>query len=216
MPKSKRQKLVSLTRTDSKGFETKEALVSDVQQCIDEYAFVYIFSVQNMRNAKLKEVRTHWRRSRFFFGKNKVMARAFGRDAAEEYRPGLSKIAEALTGNVGVFFTNQSQQTVTEWFAQYGEADYARSGNLATDTVVIPEGPKPEFSHTMEPQLRKLGLPTVLKRGIVTLERAYTVCKKGEALTPEQARVLKLFGHQQATFQLTLQAVWHDSTYAEL
>jgi len=76
------------------------------------------------------------------------------------------------------------------WFAQYGEADYARSGNPATETVSIPEGPQAQFSHTMEPQLRKLGLPTVLKRGIVTLERDYLVCTARDVLTPEQARVL--------------------------
>lgn len=76
-----------------------------VQKCLDDYAFVYIFSVQNMRNAKLKEVRTHWRRSRFFFGKNKVMARALGRSDAEEYKPGLAKVAEVsfYSADVGSF-----------------------------------------------------------------------------------------------------------------
>jgi len=42
----------------------------------------------------------------------------------------------------------------------------------------------------MEPQLRKLGLPTALKKGVVTCLFDYTVCKKGDTLTPEQAQLL--------------------------
>jgi len=42
----------------------------------------------------------------------------------------------------------------------------------------------------MEPQLRKLGLPTTLKTGVVTCLFDYTVCNKGDVLTPEQAQLL--------------------------
>jgi mRNA turnover protein 4 len=35
-----------------------------IRDAADEYAYVYIFSVDNMRNAKLKEVRTAWSDSR--------------------------------------------------------------------------------------------------------------------------------------------------------
>jgi hypothetical protein len=42
----------------------------------------------------------------------------------------------------------------------------------------------------MEPQLRKLGLHTSLKRGIVTLDTDHQICKKGDKLTPEQAQLL--------------------------
>ena len=42
----------------------------------------------------------------------------------------------------------------------------------------------------MEPQLRKLGLPTTLNRGVITLSQEYTVCTKGSYLTPEQAQIL--------------------------
>lgn len=51
------------------------------------------------------------------------------------------------------------------WFGRYSETDYARSGNLATQTVTIDKGALEEFSHALEPQLRKLGLPTVLQKG---------------------------------------------------
>lgn len=42
----------------------------------------------------------------------------------------------------------------------------------------------------MEPHLRSLGMPTVLKKGVVTLTSNYTVCTEGKTLTPQQARIL--------------------------
>ena len=57
------------------------------------------------------------------------------------------------------------QTCIFRYFDLYSVVDYARSGTEATQTVVLEEGPLPEFSHAMEPQLRQLGLPTVLKKG---------------------------------------------------
>lgn len=51
------------------------------------------------------------------------------------------------------------------WFTKYGEMDYARAGNKATFTVNLDPGPLEQFPHSMEPQLRQLGLPTTLKKG---------------------------------------------------
>ena len=86
--------------------------------------------------------------------------------------------------------SNNNKSCYCRWFKSYRELDYARSGTEALQTVVLEPGPLKEFSHAMEPQLRKLGLPTVLKRGVITLERDYTVCNKGSILTPEQAQIL--------------------------
>jgi hypothetical protein len=46
--------------------------------------------------------------------------------------------------------------------------------------------PPEPFSHSMEPQLRKLGLSTRLERGVPTLAVEHQVCKEGDVLTPEQ------------------------------
>lgn len=45
-------------------------------------------------------------------------------------------------------------------------ADYARAGHIPRETITIPEGPLPQFAFSMEPQLRKLGLPTKLDKGM--------------------------------------------------
>ena len=47
-----------------------------------------------------------------------------------------------------------------------------------------------------------------LVRGVPTLLSDHTVCTAGTTLTSEQARMLKLLGHQQAAFRLRLVAAW--------
>ena len=39
-------------------------------------------------------MRSQWKESRFFYGKNRVMQLALGRSEAEEYKEGLHKVAQ--------------------------------------------------------------------------------------------------------------------------
>ncbi|XP_036602846.1 mRNA turnover protein 4 homolog [Trichosurus vulpecula] len=208
MPKSKRDKKVSLTKTTKKGLELKQNLIEELRKCVDMYKYLFIFSVANMRNSKLKDIRSAWKHSRIFFGKNKVMMVALGRGPADEYKDNLHQVSKKLRGEVGLLFTNRTKKEVNEWFSKYTEMDYARAGNKATFTVNLDAGPLEQFPHSMEPQLRQLGLPTALKKGVVTLISDYQVCKEGDVLTPEQARVLKLFGFEMAEFRVNIKYLW--------
>ena len=49
--------------------------------------------------------------------------------------------------------TNQSSEEVLTYFSQLAEPDFARTGGVATDTVVLNEGPLSDFGHRMEPQV---------------------------------------------------------------
>lgn len=53
------------------------------------------------------------------------------------------------------------------YFNNFKEVDYARAGNQAQMDITLDEGPLEQFTHSMEPQLRQLGLPTALKKGRV-------------------------------------------------
>ncbi|KAG0264803.1 mRNA turnover 4 [Mortierella polycephala] len=214
MAKSKRNKIVALTQTDKKGRAGKDALYEQIRESADQYKYVWVFSVANMRNTYLKSVRADWKTSRFFFGRTKVMAKALGTSPEDEHKDNLHKLAEQLVGHVGLLFTNIEPTEVQEYFVNYTESDFARSGVEATSTFVVPAGPiyrgEEIFPHNMEPQLRSLGMPTVLKNGIVTLLNDYRVCKEGQTLTPEQAQLLKLFNVQMAEFHVTLKSYYKD------
>ncbi|KAI0953574.1 hypothetical protein AcW1_007753 [Taiwanofungus camphoratus] len=221
MPKSKRAKLVSLTKVSKKTREQKNALLKEVQDNADKWQYCWLFEVGNMRNAHLKTVRKLWKDSaRMFFGRGAVMAKALGTTPEEEYRMGLHKLAKQIKGQVGLFFTDSPPTEVLEWFADFQQPDFARSGNRASRTVVLPAGPvmqehstPPEpFPHSEEPQLRKLGLRTRMQRGVPTLDTPHTVCEQGRVLTPEQAQLLKLVGVKMVKFRVALRARWEAAS----
>lgn len=65
MPKSKRAKVVHLSKTTKKGKELTLRLYANIREAIPKYPYIYVFSVDNMRNTFLKDVRTHFSDSRF-------------------------------------------------------------------------------------------------------------------------------------------------------
>nr|DAD28087.1 TPA_asm: hypothetical protein HUJ06_029555 [Nelumbo nucifera] len=168
MPKSKRNRPVTLSKTKKKGKEHKEAIVNSIRQAIDNYNSIYVFSFENMRNLKFKEFREQLKStSRFFLGSNKVMQISLGRSIADEVRPGIHKVSKILRGNAGLYFTNLPKEEVERLFEQYEEYDFARTGSTATEKVELKEGPLDQFTHEMEPFLRKQGMPVRLNKGVV-------------------------------------------------
>lgn len=161
-----------------------------------------------MRNNKLKFIRNEWKDSRFFLGKNRVIAIALGRTKESESRENLHEVSKRLKGQCGILFTDKPKEEVMKYFEKHVESDYARSGNIATETVTLQPGPLEQFPFNMEPYLRQLGLPTSLQKGVVTLLKEHTVCKEGNILTPEEARLLKLLCIHMAEFKVTIEAVW--------
>ena len=64
MPKSKRAKVVHLSKVDKKGKEGTLKLYANVQECVEQYQYIFVFSVENMRNTYLKQVRAEFSDSR--------------------------------------------------------------------------------------------------------------------------------------------------------
>jgi mRNA turnover protein 4 len=100
MPRSKRNRVVSLTKTAPKGRSLKTKYISLVHDALDEYDSVYVFSYENMRAGLFKDVRMEWRESRFFLGKNTISRIALGRTPEDEYKDNLRHVSEVENGNI--------------------------------------------------------------------------------------------------------------------
>ena len=123
------------------------------------------------------------------------MAKALGTMPEEEHRPGLASLARCVTtflaitqskiifsvvrqikGQVGLLYVDTEPQELTDWFKGFNQLDFARFGDRASRTVILPTGlvlqhhsdPPEPFPHNEEAQLRKLGLTTVMRMGVPT------------------------------------------------
>ncbi|KAK6740159.1 hypothetical protein RB195_008560 [Necator americanus] len=209
MARSKRDKEVSLTKVKKKTRETKEALIKEVRASVDKYKRLFVFNIEDMRSTHFIQVRQRFKaNSRFFFGKNNVMAIALGKDESSEYAPQLHLVSRELQGQCGLMFTLLSKDRVASILKELNFEDHARAGHVARETITVPEGPLPQFAFSMEPQLRKLGLPTKLEKGAIELYQDYEICKEGEPITAEQAKILKLFDYKLAEFKININSRW--------
>ncbi|KAK4553870.1 mRNA turnover and ribosome assembly protein [Recurvomyces mirabilis] len=222
MPKSKRQRIVHTSVVQKKPSKEKSAsLYAAVQAAADIYQHIFVFSVENMRNTYLKDVRQQYGTDgRLFYGKTKVMAKALGKGKEDEYKPGLSGLGKFLEGNVGLLLTNREVQEVLEFFAEYRELDYARAGSKATRTFTVPAGvvysragelaeeDDSPLPHPMEVMVRKWGMPTRLDKGKVVLDQEFTVVEEGREMKSSQTSLLKVFGVAMAEFRVQILAYW--------
>lgn len=76
--------------------------------------------------------------------------------------------------------------------------------------VMMALDPPETLPHSLEPQLRSLGMPTELKRGVPTLVEPFVVCKKGEKLSAQKAQILKHLLIKDAKFRLIPLAYWTE------
>ncbi|RVW30515.1 mRNA turnover protein 4-like [Vitis vinifera] len=123
------------------------------------------------------------------------------------------KVSKLLHGDTGLFFTNLPKEEVQRLFNEYEEYDFARTGSTAVEKVELKEGPLDQFTHEMEPFLRKQGMPVRLNKGVVELVSDFVVCEEGTPLSPESARILRLLGIKMATFRLHLVCRWSPDEF---
>ncbi|PAA60876.1 hypothetical protein BOX15_Mlig003157g2, partial [Macrostomum lignano] len=85
-------------------------------------------------------------------------------DARDELQPNLHRLSRLLRNQKALLFTNRSLAAVSELLAGLTDADFARSGFAAVNSVELMPGACPQWQHSMEPALRKLGLPVRLSK----------------------------------------------------
>lgn len=200
-----------MTQTAKKTREHKSAIIQDVREAIDSHEDLYLFSYENMRSSKFKNVRKDFTGSRIFLGKNKLLQIAMGRTSEEEYGDNLRNVAKLTTGSVGLLFTSEPRAKVESYFVNLAEEDYARAGALTPRRVVISRDMLATHPVSMVDQFRKMGLPVEVENGklvFVGEQKEHVLCKEGETLSAEKCRALCQFGIRVSEFRVQLICRW--------
>lgn len=228
MPKSKRSRLVTLANTEKKGKENKIRIFDEVRSALDEFNFVWILQLDDIRTPILQDIRGDFIGSKLILGKRRVLEKALGESIENEYKENLHKLSELCVGVTGLLFTNESVETVRAYFDAYTKQDYSRAKSISPIDFIIPAGvvystggmsaieddvPMP---HSVEETLRsKLKVPTRIKGGKIILDEPYVVCHKGDILDVRQALLLKQFGVAASDFKVKTIA-YYDKTNSDV
>ncbi|KAJ1509430.1 mRNA turnover and ribosome assembly protein [Coelomomyces lativittatus] len=208
MPKSKRQKVISLTKTIKKGKQFKQERFEKIKNACLNHRYTYLFVPHTMRNKEFKRLYECLKDTMVCMGKTKLMTKALTSLKLE----GMDALTEQLHGMVGLMFSHEPPNDLKAQLDQWVGPVYARSGTKASQTVCLPAGLLRRNEETLpgalEPMLRKLGLPTSLTQGQVMLNSPYTICNKGDMLTPNQAHLLKHFYIQLGEFRVQLKCYY--------
>ncbi|KAI3646061.1 hypothetical protein MP228_008989 [Amoeboaphelidium protococcarum] len=256
MPKSKRAKIVNLTKVQKKpAQEKKSALIQNIQDNLAHYKNVYLMRTFNARNQFLKNLRDQLKASistggddndtagqlhgKIVFGKHAIMKVAFNTAQDIDFGADMSSAIEQFSAqkNVGrmnaqlfLLFTDSNSEQVKQYFDNLQEDDYVRAGVPAPFSYTIPAGVMyypllTDLQKTgdsaavnggddemMERDVHRLPLPasmaqllrtphygnipTSLDKGQVHVMRDFEVCKQGQEVKVEMARVLKLLNVQ--------------------
>ena len=212
MPKSKNAKRINLTQTSKKDREFKSKIISDVREALDEYDGLFLFTYDNMRSTKFKEVRQEFRDGRVFMGKNKLLQLALGHTEEDEYKENMSQLSKHCKGSVGLLMTSRPKAEVLAYFEDFSSLDFARAGSTCTRTVMLTQDELEIHPVSMVDQFRKLGVPVHVLNGKVTLvtQKPHQICKEGRVLSAEECKLLCHFGVKLAVFKIKVCGAWFE------
>lgn len=89
-------------------------MIESLRESVDSFKHIYVLSFENMRASLFKDVRIHWRESRYvlrmvnianqsscsfdriYLGKNSVAQIALGKSPEDEYRDNLRHISDVM------------------------------------------------------------------------------------------------------------------------
>jgi mRNA turnover protein 4 len=205
--------------------EHKSSFIQVVREAVDNHDHVHLFSYENMRSNKFKDIRMHFRStgdamdipSKIMLGKNKLIQIALGKTPEDEYSDNLRHVSKEITGSVGLLFTSRPRAEVEAFFSKFSEPDFAREGFVAPRDVIVTN--EMLFNHPvsmLEQTFRKLGLPVKIDTGkIVLLEGKgeHRLIKEGETLSPEKCKLLTHFGIKLSEFRVKLVCHWSDGEF---
>ena len=130
---------------------------------------------------------------------------ALGNSSEDEFSDNSHQLAKYMKGHVCLFCTNKTKEAVEQQLKEMEVEDFATAGSQAQYTVHLAKGTEAlaAYPHSLEKYLKELGLPIKLNFQKLELLADVYVCKEGQTLNVEQAKILKLLGYKMQTFHLT-------------
>ena len=211
MPKSKRTKMVSLTKTKPKAQGLKEKTLQKLEAAFKKYNNLHVLHPTNL-TAENQKLMGNELPGALIFGKKSLMRYFFSSQL--DKHPQLEVIVGLLDTpelkEVCLLFSNSPWNKVSEALKVLHGPEFANPNTNAVATVVLTAGDQvfDKISTTNDAYLRTMGLFVTVQNGKLFLQENFVAAQKGKPLTVVQSKVLKMLGIKVGHFSVSCHGVY--------
>jgi large subunit ribosomal protein LP0 len=173
---------------------------------LEEYASIFIVSVDNVSSQQMHEIRQSLRGDGVvLMGKNTMVRRALKTFLADS--PEYERLLPFVKGNIGFVFTNGDLKEIRDKILANKVAAPARAGAVAPSDVWVPAG-----NTGMEPGktsfFQALGVPTKIARGTIEITTDLKLVEAGLKVGPSEATLLNMLNISPFTYGMGIAQVY--------
>jgi len=171
--------------------QRKAQIVEEIKENLKKYPTLVIIDLEGVRNQTYKALR----RVLSKYGVIKVYKNSLVLRAMKELGlPYADDIAKYLTGTNAFFFTDLNAFEAAMLIDKVGYLRYAKPGEIAPADIYLPEGPTGIPPGPMLSVFGKLRVKTMVREGVIWIQKETKVAKAGEEISPELSSLLRKLG----------------------
>lgn len=166
----------------------KTQMYQQMQELPKKYKVMALVRMEKVRSSQLLPLRKKLLGEVEMISiKDKVAKKAFAGLSV----PGVAKIAESLTGQCVLMFTNMSPFKLNVLLGKNKVMMFARAGDLASVDVVVPAKNTGIAPGPMLTEFKEAGIPTKIDQGTIWILKDSTPVKKGQPVPEKLATLLQ-------------------------
>ncbi len=171
--------------------QRKVQIVEEIKENLKKYHTLVIIDLEGVRNQTYKTLRRALSR----YGVIKVYKNSLVLRAMKELGlPYADEVAKYLTGTNAFFFTDLNAFEAAMLIEKVGFLRYAKPGEIAPADIYLPEGPTGIPPGPMLSVFGKLRVKTMVREGVIWIQKETRVAKAGEEIGPELSSLLRKLG----------------------
>ena len=190
----------------------KNRLFADkVRALAKEYKIIGVVDVESLPAPQFQKIRaTINKTAKVLIVKKNIINLVFAE--LEKTHPGISKLADKMTGVVGLVFTNDNPFTLYKFVKKNKSSAPAKAGSIAPADIVVPAGPTSFAPGPIIGELGAFKIKAGINAGKVEIKEDSLVAKEGDEISGDLAGILTRLGIEPMEVGLNIRAIYEDGT----
>ena len=177
-------------------------------EILKKYSVVGLLDLYKLPSRQLQFIRRDLRGQVEIFMRNRcVIERSL---EGSKDKKDLKKLLDLEVKEPALMITNMNPFKLFKILDQNKSPTYAKPGDIATDNIVVPEGPTPLPAGPAIGEFQIAKIPAMVQEGKIHVRKETLLVKKGEEIKPEVSDILKKLGIQPMVIGINLLAAWED------